>query len=63
MLLEEFNIDIAKEVWQEEALEKGRRNEKYDSAKTMLTDGEPVEKIMRYTKLTREEIEKLRDAE
>ena len=63
MLLEEFKIDIAKEVWQEEAQEKGRRNEKYDSAKTMLTNGEPVEKIMRYTKLTREEIEKLRDTE
>lgn len=63
MLFEEFNIDIAKEVWQEEAQEKGRRNEKYDSAKTMLTDGEPVEKIMRYTKLTREGIEKLRDTE
>ena len=74
MLLAEFEIDIAKEVWQEEALlegmekciekgmEEGRKREKYNLAKTMLSDGEPMEKIMRYTGLAREEIESLRDA-
>ncbi|MDR2713005.1 MAG: Rpn family recombination-promoting nuclease/putative transposase [Clostridiales bacterium] len=59
MLLEEFKIDIAKEVWQEEALLEGM----IAVAKSMLSDGEPVEKIMRHTGLTREKIEKLRETE
>lgn len=32
-------------------------------AKNMITDGEPVEKIMRYTNLSRTEVEALRDAD
>jgi hypothetical protein len=32
-------------------------------AKNMKADGEPIEKISRYTGLTREEIEQLKDAD
>lgn len=39
-----------------EGLEEGRA----ETAKMMLEDGEPISKIMRYTGLTEEEIEKLR---
>jgi len=36
---------------------KARKEEKHEIAKSMMTDGEPVEKIVRYTGLTREEVE------
>ena len=38
---------------------KGKIEEKFEVAKAMKKDGEPIEKIMRYTNLTREEIESL----
>ena len=38
-------------------------NSKIDMAKIMLTASEPIEKIMKYTGLTRKEVEKLRDAD
>jgi len=36
-----------------------RRAEKREIASNMMADGEPIEKIMRYTSLTREEVESL----
>lgn len=38
----------------------GRAESRAETAKMMLEDGEPISKIMRYTGLTEEEIEKLR---
>ena len=38
----------------------GRAENAYDTAKLMLEDGEPIEKIMRYTKLTLEQIEAIK---
>jgi predicted transposase/invertase (TIGR01784 family) len=37
----------------------GERTTKHEVARNMLTDGLPVEKIAQYTRLSREEIEKL----
>ena len=39
---------------------KGRAAEKIEIARTMIADGEPVEKIVRYTGLTIEELKHLR---
>lgn len=39
---------------------KGLAEGRAETAKMMLEDGEPISKIMRYTGLTEEEIEKLR---
>lgn len=41
-------------------LAEGRAEGRAETAKMMLEDGEPISKIMRYTGLTEEEIEKLR---
>ena len=38
----------------------GRTENAYDTARLMLEDGEPIEKIMRYTKLTLEQIEAIK---
>lgn len=43
-----------------EGLAEGRAEGRAETAKMMLEDGEPISKIMRYTGLTEEEIEKLR---
>ena len=42
-------------------LEKGKIEEKVEIAKEMLKDNEPIEKIIKYTKLTEEEINKLKE--
>ncbi len=39
--------------------EEGRKEEKIEIAREMKKNGEPIEKIMKYTSLSREEIEKL----
>ncbi len=41
------------------AKDEGKAEEKIDVARNMKADGEPVEKIMRYTGLTKEVIERL----
>ena len=41
----------------------GRVEERFEIAENMVTDGESVEKIMRYTGLTRAEVEGLRNAD
>lgn len=43
-----------------EKLEEGRMEEKINLAKEMLKDNEPIEKIMKYTKLSKEEILKIK---
>lgn len=44
----------------EKGLAEGRAEGRAETAKMMLEDGEPISKIMRYTGLAEEEIEKLR---
>ena len=45
---------------EEKGKEEGREEEKIAMAKEMLADSESIEKIMKYTKLTRDTIEKLK---
>ena len=63
ILSAEFDIDVAKRVWsdegREEGREEGKEKERIEIAKNMIADGEPNEKIIRYTGLTREEVEGL----
>ena len=42
------------------AEQKGKQKEKIEIAQNMITDGEPIEKIIRYTGLTKESIENLK---
>ena len=44
-----------------QALHNARREEMYKFARNMLVDGEPIEKIIKYTGLTSQQIESLRD--
>ncbi len=44
-----------------QALHHARIETKYEMAKIMIADGEPIEKTIKYTGLTREEVEGLRD--
>jgi hypothetical protein len=43
--------------------EEAAKNNSIEIAIDMLNDGEPIEKIIKYTKLTHEEIEELRNAD
>ena len=43
-----------------QALHKAERNAKIGIARNMIAEGEPIEKIMKYTGLTKESIEKLK---
>jgi predicted transposase/invertase (TIGR01784 family) len=42
------------------AKREGRKERNVEIAQNMITDGEPIEKIMRYTNLTRVEVENLK---
>ena len=42
-----------------EGLVEGREEKAFEMARAMLQDGESIEKIMRYTKLSREQIENM----
>ena len=53
------NAFIIKEM-EEKAEKKGREEGKIEMAIEMLKDGEPIEKIVRYSKLTEEEVKKLK---
>ena len=63
MLTQEFDIEIAKQVWREEALEEGREEGReealFENAKAMLQKGLSIELIMEITKLSRGQIEAL----
>ena len=62
-------VSYAKKEGMEEGLQKGleqgvkegKKNNSFEIAKEMLENGETIEKIIKYTKLTREEIEQLKD--
>ena len=55
-----MSIDEIREKYLEEkGIEKGKMEEKLDLAKEMLKDNEPIEKIIKYTKLSKEEILKI----
>jgi predicted transposase/invertase (TIGR01784 family) len=41
-------------------MEKGEVNKQIEIAKKMINENEPIEKIMNYTSLSKEEIEKLK---
>ena len=43
-----------------EKLEEGREEERLNIAKEMLKENEPIEKIIKYSKLTKEEILELK---
>jgi len=47
ILTAEFDLDVAKRVWRDEAFE----DRNIELAKEMLADGEPIEKIIKWTKL------------
>ncbi|MBO1308796.1 hypothetical protein JZO70_21670 [Enterococcus sp. 669A] len=46
---------------EERGREVGREEEKIEVAVSMLDDNEPIEKIVKYTGLTAEQIEKIRN--
>ena len=54
-----FELTDFEEVALEMASEKIRKEEKFEMARKMNAKGEPIEKIIEYTGLSREEIEKL----
>ena len=55
-----MSIDEIREKYLEEkGIEKGKMEERLDLAKEMLKGNEPIEKIMKYTKLSEEEILKI----
>ena len=77
MLFTEFNIDVAKRVWKEDGFIEGAIKGKIEGklegkiegelskatemASEMLAENESVDKIMRYTKLTEEQISRLKN--
>ena len=55
ILTAEYDVEIAKRVYGDERAE----DKAIEIAKNMIADGEPIEKIMRYTGLIREDVEGL----
>lgn len=54
--------EIRKLHYKEEGQKIGKNKKAIEIAKEMLLDNEPVEKIMKYSKLTKDEIERLRNS-
>ena len=52
-------IDTSFEEGEKVGYDKGKDEKAREMAKTMKNEGEPIEKISRYTNLSKEEIEKL----
>lgn len=52
-------IDTAKKISREEGREEGREEKAIEMAREMKAGNEPIEKIMKYTKLTEEQINAL----
>jgi predicted transposase/invertase (TIGR01784 family) len=59
MIVGEWNWDTAKEVWQREALEKGKEQEKLIIAKNLLAKGSTPEFVSDITGLSLEEIKEI----
>ncbi len=55
----EFFKKEAREEGREEGIEKGREEKAISMAKEMLADGEPIEKIVKYSGLSESQILKL----
>jgi hypothetical protein len=64
MMIEASTVKKAEEKAEARGEARGKAEEnirvKIEIAKEMLLDGEPMEKIIRFTKLTKEEIERLK---
>ncbi len=56
---EKVGFDKGKKEGLEEGYDKGKDEKAREMAKTMKNEGMPIEKISRYTNLSKEEIEKL----
>ena len=56
MLLREFNIKEAQEVWREEGWQDGRLEEKYENARNMKAEGLDLHLIARITGLSFDEV-------
>ncbi|MCL1794588.1 MAG: Rpn family recombination-promoting nuclease/putative transposase [Oscillospiraceae bacterium] len=54
-----YEDEILAEIDQEAEFDYRLKNEKIEMAKEMLLEGEPIDKIIKYSKLTKEEIENL----
>ena len=52
-------LEERREEGRAEGREEGKKEERINLAKEMLKDKEPIEKIMKYTKLSKEEIFKI----
>ena len=59
MLMVEWNWDDAINVWHKEGREKGREEEKFEIARKMKADSQPLEEISKYTGLALEVVEQL----
>jgi predicted transposase YdaD len=59
MLMTEFNIDVARDVWQEEARAEGEMAKAISVAKKMLEMDMSIDEISNVSGLTHEEILKL----
>lgn len=62
-----MTIDQIRELYYEQkglekGLQEGEKNKAIEVAKEMLKDGEPIEKILKYSKLTEEEIHRLKES-
>lgn len=57
---EDKGIEKGISIGREEGIGIGREEEKIAMVKEMLSDGQAIEKIIKYTKLTKEQIEKLK---
>lgn len=53
--------EIRRLHYQEEGREQGREQERIETAKEMLLNNEPIEKIIKYSKLTESQIIKIKD--
>ena len=53
------SLDTAIEKGREEGKAEGRMQEKYETARKMLSDGMPADIVMKYTGLSEEDIEKI----
>ena len=60
MLGYEYNAEAEVRVIKDESRRKGEATRAFTIARNMMLDGEPVEKIIRYTGLTAKEVESLR---
>lgn len=59
MEAEQLNLEKSYDDGKTEGEATGAEKERIEIAKQMLLDGEPIEKIMKFTKLTKQQIENL----